>query len=749
MFTAAMAYALGLSLDQIRTGLRTFDNTFFQSPGRMNIFDEHGFRVILDYGHNEAAVGAMVDLVERLNPLGRRIVCVTCPGDRRDEDIRDIAAQGRRALRHLHLPRRRQPARPRAGRGAEADPGGADRGRRARGARSSLAESESASVADRARDGAAERPRADLLRRASPAPGSRSSTSSPKEAPAPRAARALVAAAGLRRARGLPRASATSAASASCRRADRRHGVDPTSAAAARGRQARRDRRPARGQQRRGLRRDAPARRRPHPRVPDRLRPSPRRSARRALQVFRSHGFEAEVAPLTAANAAPMAHDPGLIARVARLRQRLFHRRRPGEDRRARWRPGGVETPLLAAIRAAQAAGGLVAGSSAGAAMMSQPMILGGTSIESVVHGVTDDPEQPGLLIGDGPRLLPVRHARPALHQARPARPAGRRDGRGRGAPRLRHRREHRARSSRAAPARVCGEYGVMLVDLGPAARRRRRGGASATSGSATSTTATAIDLGRFRPQPGAGKRRVRKREIAYRAPTRSRRNVFGAYTLYDLMARLVLGDPAVYNADRAEAFDARSGVNVTVEIARQPRRSRGLIATPESGLRMSALNFRCSLTSEQLSATRLADRIGRRGAHLRHDAEPRGADRAARLLAARAPTRRCWRRSLALVGAGPVGVLAAASAEPKRDRRRACRAPRAARGAGRRPRRHHRHRRLRGAGRRSCSRRSPACAASCSAAATRSGWSRRCCTAARRARSCARSPAPTRRARR
>ena len=33
MFTAAMAHALGKTLDQIRTGLRTFDNTFFQSPG--------------------------------------------------------------------------------------------------------------------------------------------------------------------------------------------------------------------------------------------------------------------------------------------------------------------------------------------------------------------------------------------------------------------------------------------------------------------------------------------------------------------------------------------------------------------------------------------------------------------------------------------------------------------------------------------------------------------------------------------
>ncbi|PZQ51633.1 MAG: cyanophycin synthetase [Rhodovulum sulfidophilum] len=93
MFTAAMAHALGLTLDQVRNGLRTFDNTFYQSPGRMNVYDEHGFRVILDYGHNEAAVGAMVDLVERLQPLGKRIVCVTCPGDRRDEDVRAIAAK--------------------------------------------------------------------------------------------------------------------------------------------------------------------------------------------------------------------------------------------------------------------------------------------------------------------------------------------------------------------------------------------------------------------------------------------------------------------------------------------------------------------------------------------------------------------------------------------------------------------------------------------------------------------------------
>ena len=66
MFAAAMAFSMGLKLEDIRHGLRTFDTTFFQAPGRMNIYDEHPFKVILDYGHNPAAVEAMCDLVERL-----------------------------------------------------------------------------------------------------------------------------------------------------------------------------------------------------------------------------------------------------------------------------------------------------------------------------------------------------------------------------------------------------------------------------------------------------------------------------------------------------------------------------------------------------------------------------------------------------------------------------------------------------------------------------------------------------------
>ncbi len=91
MFAAALAYNMHISLEDIRHGLRTFDSTFFQAPGRMNIYDEHPFRVILDYAHNPAAIRAMCGLVDRFDVEGRKTIVLSAPGDRRDEDIREIA----------------------------------------------------------------------------------------------------------------------------------------------------------------------------------------------------------------------------------------------------------------------------------------------------------------------------------------------------------------------------------------------------------------------------------------------------------------------------------------------------------------------------------------------------------------------------------------------------------------------------------------------------------------------------------
>ncbi|MGQ0646579.1 MAG: cyanophycin synthetase [Gemmatimonadaceae bacterium] len=97
MFAAAMAYSMGVKLEDIRNGLRTFHSTFYQAPGRLNVFDEHPFKVIMDYGHNAAAVDAVCQLVARLECKGRRICVVAGPGDRRDEDLREIGQAAARA----------------------------------------------------------------------------------------------------------------------------------------------------------------------------------------------------------------------------------------------------------------------------------------------------------------------------------------------------------------------------------------------------------------------------------------------------------------------------------------------------------------------------------------------------------------------------------------------------------------------------------------------------------------------------
>ena len=91
MFAAALAFSMGKPLDDIRHGLRTFNTTFFQTPGRMNIFDEHPFKVILDYAHNAAAFKGMCHLVSRLETQGKNICVISMPGDRRDEDIVEVA----------------------------------------------------------------------------------------------------------------------------------------------------------------------------------------------------------------------------------------------------------------------------------------------------------------------------------------------------------------------------------------------------------------------------------------------------------------------------------------------------------------------------------------------------------------------------------------------------------------------------------------------------------------------------------
>jgi cyanophycin synthetase len=92
MFAAAIATGLGVDVEDIRHGLRSFTPDFFQAPGRLNLYNEHPFRVLLDYAHNAHGMEAVARTVRELAVHGRRIGVIATPGDRRDEDIRALAA---------------------------------------------------------------------------------------------------------------------------------------------------------------------------------------------------------------------------------------------------------------------------------------------------------------------------------------------------------------------------------------------------------------------------------------------------------------------------------------------------------------------------------------------------------------------------------------------------------------------------------------------------------------------------------
>jgi len=83
---SAAAYALGLSIADIQMGLQTFHPTPGQNPGRTNLIDADGMKVLIDYGHNVPALEALSELVGCI-PARRRISVASAPGNRRDEDL--------------------------------------------------------------------------------------------------------------------------------------------------------------------------------------------------------------------------------------------------------------------------------------------------------------------------------------------------------------------------------------------------------------------------------------------------------------------------------------------------------------------------------------------------------------------------------------------------------------------------------------------------------------------------------------
>lgn len=379
------------------------------------------------------------------------------------------------------------------------------------------------------------------------------------------------------------------------------------------------------------------------------------------VQDFRNRGFYAELLPIFFENREQSAFDETLLERLRAFGSVFFT---GGDQSRivSTLVQDGEETPALLAIRQMYAEGGLIAGSSAGAAIMSGPMILSGTSLNAISRGLETesncDDDFDSFRLGKGLGFFGWGMVDQHFLQ------------RGRIGRLIRAAElsgedlafgvdENSALIVQGERGEVVGETGVVFIDLRKATFND---GEYCVRGARVSylDDGDSIHLGRAKPIAAPDKRRARIHRNSYRSPAPVRRNAFASYGLHDLMLRLVESDTRFYHRDSAKAFDALSGNQVTLHIERLPRRSRALRAARDGEIRYTALNFNLDIHCVTLDACPLHDSTQ----VMRLDPSPESR----LILLGNSPVNWSEPASSALLKEliEPVGILATASGEPK-----------------------------------------------------------------------------------
>ncbi|PCI65358.1 MAG: Mur ligase, partial [Gammaproteobacteria bacterium] len=92
----ALSFSLGFNVKDIRAGLKQFTSTPEDNPGRGNLFEINGFKVILDFAHNEQGLSLMAETINNM-PAKRRLVLICQAGDRNDELIKGLVKSALKA----------------------------------------------------------------------------------------------------------------------------------------------------------------------------------------------------------------------------------------------------------------------------------------------------------------------------------------------------------------------------------------------------------------------------------------------------------------------------------------------------------------------------------------------------------------------------------------------------------------------------------------------------------------------------
>ena len=88
MHAIAASYLFGVKIEKIVNAMRNFRSGVESTPGRLNIFDDLPFRVIIDFAHNADGFLKLSEFIRTQTVSGRKILVFSISENRRDEDIK-------------------------------------------------------------------------------------------------------------------------------------------------------------------------------------------------------------------------------------------------------------------------------------------------------------------------------------------------------------------------------------------------------------------------------------------------------------------------------------------------------------------------------------------------------------------------------------------------------------------------------------------------------------------------------------